>query len=51
MLKLHSMINHHNMLFSFIRNFVFFQKHLKCILIDFLLKSAAQLFVKLHGET
>ena len=41
MLKLHAMINHYNMLLSFIRNIVFFQKHFKCILIDFFLKSTA----------
>ena len=41
MLQLYTMINHHDMLFSFVRNIVFFQKHFKCILIDFFLKSTA----------
>ena len=41
MLKLYTMINHHDVFFSFVRNIVFFQKYLKRILIDLFLKTAA----------
>ena len=44
------MINHHDMFFSFVRNIVFFQKHLKRILIHFFLKPTAQLFMELHSK-
>ena len=51
MLQLNAMINHHDMFLSFIRNVIFLQQHFKRVLIDFLLKPASQLFVKLNRKS